>query len=310
VTTCSTTGATRILVVEDESVVAKDLERALEDLGYQVAACAQTGSEAIRLAGELSPDLLLMDVRLKGGMDGIEAAAAIKQRQQIPVVYLTAFSDVGTMERAVVTEPLGYLVKPIQEAELRCAIEVAMNRHRLEVSLRDREETFRRASLFDDLTGIYNRRGFFAFAEQELKTVGRYHETPTLFFIDVDNLKTINDEFGHEQGDRALRDLATMLTRTFRASDIIGRLGGDEFAVLMARGKDTSAAVDVIRRLRENVAAFSGERPRPPALEISIGAATFDATQREDIETLLARADSAMYADKERRRTARGSPRG
>jgi PAS domain S-box-containing protein len=127
-----------ILVVEDERIVARDIERSLVTLGYRVAGKATRGEEAVAMASELHPDLVLMDIRLAGHMDGIAAAAAIRAERETPVVYLTAYSDASTLERAKDTEPFGFLVKPFRETELRAAIEVALRRHRAETSATER----------------------------------------------------------------------------------------------------------------------------------------------------------------------------
>jgi CheY-like chemotaxis protein len=110
---------TRILIVEDERVVARDIETRLARLGYAVAGVTRSGAEAVRLAVELRPDLVLMDIRLKGPMDGVDAAREIRVRCAVPVVYLTAYADEETLSRARVTGPFGYVLKPFEERELR-----------------------------------------------------------------------------------------------------------------------------------------------------------------------------------------------
>ncbi len=119
--------APKILVVEDERVVARDLQKSLTDLGYQVPHTCASGEQAIRLAGDERPDLVLMDIRIQGERDGIETAAVLRERFGVPVVYLSAFADRETIDRAKRTEPYGYLVKPVKEGPLRCAIEIALN---------------------------------------------------------------------------------------------------------------------------------------------------------------------------------------
>lgn len=134
-----TTGSGRILVVEDEAIIAADLAETLASLGYDVVATVDTAEDAIVNAANLVPDLVLMDVRLDGAVDGIEAAATIKQRADIPVIFLTAHSDDETLTRAIGTAPLGYLVKPFRASELRCAIELALHKHDLDRRLQERE---------------------------------------------------------------------------------------------------------------------------------------------------------------------------
>jgi len=123
---CPQAAEPTILIVEDESIIAMEIASRLRKLGYQVAAIAQAGPEAIARAEELQPDLVLMDICLKGKMDGVEAAAVIRQRFDIPVIYLTANTDEQTFQRAKVTEPYGYLLKPFEERELHTTIEIAL----------------------------------------------------------------------------------------------------------------------------------------------------------------------------------------
>jgi signal transduction histidine kinase len=126
--------------VEDEGIVARDLQSALTELGYAVPATLATGEEAIAGARELRPDLVLMDVRLPGSIDGIQAAASIREQHGIPVIYLTAHSDNETLRRAMQTEPMGYLVKPFSPPQLRCAIEIALHRSEINERLHERQQ--------------------------------------------------------------------------------------------------------------------------------------------------------------------------
>jgi signal transduction histidine kinase len=135
-------GATpaRILVVEDERIVARDLASALTELGYSVPATVATGEDAIAGVRDLHPDVVLMDIRLPGAIDGIQAASSVRQEHDIPVIYLTAHSDDETLRRAMQTEPLGYLVKPFSPPQLRCAIEIALHRREINARLRERQQ--------------------------------------------------------------------------------------------------------------------------------------------------------------------------
>ncbi len=129
-----------ILIVEDERIVAKDIEERLKDLGYRVSASVSTGKKALEEAEALQPDLILMDIRLKGNMDGIETADTIKRRFDIPVIYITAYADDVTLERAKVTEPFGYILKPFNERDLHSTIEMALYKHKVEKRIREDEE--------------------------------------------------------------------------------------------------------------------------------------------------------------------------
>lgn len=135
-------GKGRILVVEDEGVVALDLQDRLRSLGYDVPLTVPTGEQAVAESKRLKPDLILMDVRLKGAKDGVEAAEEIRGVADVPVVFLTAYADEQTVARAKNAEPFGYLVKPFQEREISATIEVALFKHRIQRELRHRERWF------------------------------------------------------------------------------------------------------------------------------------------------------------------------
>jgi CheY-like chemotaxis protein len=120
----------RILIVEDEHIVAMGIKRMLKDLGYTVTGVASSGEDAIAKAESTFPDVVLMDIMLKGDIDGVEAAKEIKEKFNIQVVYLTAYSDDKILERVKTTEPLGYIVKPFDEKDLYSNIEVALHRYR------------------------------------------------------------------------------------------------------------------------------------------------------------------------------------
>ncbi len=127
----------KILVVEDEGIVAKDIADTLKKQGYDVPAIAFSGEEAVEKAGRMRPDLVLMDIVLKGRMDGIEAAGQIRERFDIPVLYLTAHTDDETIKRAKITEPFAYITKPFEARELRTNIEIALYRHKAERKILD-----------------------------------------------------------------------------------------------------------------------------------------------------------------------------
>ena len=132
----------RIMLVEDENIIAMDIQQRLEILGYQVVAHVTSGEDAICTAAETKPDLILMDIKIHGPMDGIDAAAKIRVTQDIPVIYLTAFADESTLKRARLTEAFGYLLKPFEDRELHSAIEIALYKHVMEKKLRASEERY------------------------------------------------------------------------------------------------------------------------------------------------------------------------
>ena len=160
-------------------------------------------------------------------------------------------------------------------------------------------------ALVDTLTGLYNRRGFVTIAEEQLKLACRMGHSVALAFIDLDGMKKINDELGHEAGDQALVNTAGILRSTFRASDIIARLGGDEFIVLAIATRSGSVS-RLHKRLRQTLARHNALQS-PPTLSFSVGIAHYNplTSDRTSIEHLMTRADQAMYVEKQSHRTSR-----
>lgn len=127
---------TNILIVEDESIVAKDIQHSLKKLGYTVSGICSTGADAIKMAEDQKPDLVLMDIMLKDDMSGIEAAGQIREKLNIPVIYLTAYADESTLNKAKVSEPYGYIIKPFKEIDLHTSIEMAIYKHEKETDIK------------------------------------------------------------------------------------------------------------------------------------------------------------------------------
>lgn len=301
-------GRLSIMLVEDEPLIAEHVRQTLELLGHSVVGMACEGREAVKKADLLHPELVLMDIGLRGEMDGIEAAAVLYERLGIPVVYLTGAADTHTINRAARSRPFGYLLKPFDEAEMRSAIEVAVARHRAEIELHLREkslvqyaEALRAQSLLDELTGLYNRRAFMTLSRHQLAAMARTHRPCVLLFIDLDGLKKVNDGFGHAAGDRMLVDLAGVLAHTFRKSDVVARLGGDEFVVLAIESEPEGGG-SALSRLRAGIREYNQQTQSARKLAVSVGSAVPDPARPEPIEELLARADEDMYKEKRRAR--------
>jgi diguanylate cyclase (GGDEF)-like protein/PAS domain S-box-containing protein len=163
------------------------------------------------------------------------------------------------------------------------------------------EEELEKAAITDALTGLYNRRGFISLAHRQMRLAERSRKGMILCFIDLDGMKGINDQLGHEQGDAALTETAAVLTEVFRESDILARIGGDEFAVLAI---DSSADhEDVLRnRLYEHVARHNGMAGRQYILSMSLGMAFFDPEAPVPMDALMAAADARMYEQKRRKK--------
>ncbi len=162
------------------------------------------------------------------------------------------------------------------------------------------EEEIKALSLRDELTTLYNRRGFLTLAEQQIKTANRLKKKVALLYLDMDNLKRINDSGGHKMGDRALAEIAFVLKKSFREADIVGRLGGDEFSVLAMETTSPLNADTLVKRLRDRLAMFNTRSSAEAgfSLAISVGVFTREPEAPVTVEEMLSRADMLMYQEK------------
>ncbi|MEI9949126.1 MAG: sensor domain-containing diguanylate cyclase [Pseudomonadota bacterium] len=176
-----------------------------------------------------------------------------------------------------------------------------VERERARKAAEDRAEAIRSQSIRDELTGLYNRRGFLELARQQLRIAQREGRKALLFFVDLNGMKQINDELGHDEGDRALSDTADVLCEVFRISDVVSRLGGDEFVALMLDA-DASQVEAFALRIRQAMATRNAQGLRRYRLSASVGASPYDAERGQTIESLLAQADAVMYEQKRARR--------
>lgn len=171
------------------------------------------------------------------------------------------------------------------------------DRKRAELAITEQARKLEQLALLDELTGLYNRRGFLLFAGQQLKAAERMNKVALLIFADLDGLKVINDKFGHHEGDAALKECAVLFRESSRGSDIIARLGGDEFAVL-ALCADLEGEEIIVSRIEQNIARMNAEAQRQYPFSVSFGVAQYDVSSPCSIEELIDRADALMYARK------------
>src|SRR5277367_4325252 len=172
--------APAILIVEDERIVAKDLQRSLSDMGYDAFAIADSAEEAVACATARCPDVALVDIRIKGQEDGIRTAEILKKKFQVIIIFLTAHADEAMIERAKRTEPHGYLVKPVKEAELRSMIEISLYKLQLERARESLRASQERLYVITDNVpvsiGYYDREGRVQFANRAFREVAQYRD--------------------------------------------------------------------------------------------------------------------------------------
>jgi diguanylate cyclase (GGDEF)-like protein len=258
-------------------------------------------SEALARMNEGGIDLVLLDLELPDSHGMVTFERTYAFAPDVPVIVLTQEDDESLAMSTVQGGAQDYLIKhELTGGLLARSVRHAIERHRLLSALRS-------LSLIDDLTQLYNRRGFADLGEWYLKLARRTQRGVTIVFLDLDRFKTINDSLGHHVGDRALIKVADILRATFRRSDIIGRLGGDEFAVLALEASGESSEL-LLERLRDRFREFNQSSREPYQLSVSIGMARHDGDMRLRLEDLLSEADNAMYEEKrsKRRTLARG----
>ena len=163
------------------------------------------------------------------------------------------------------------------------------------------EHKLKLVSMTDDMTGLYNRRGFRLLAEKLLLQAERNNNRLLLLYCDLDNLKVINDRFGHREGDQVIMDFVDILKNTFRKADIIARLGGDEFTVLVTGVKNLWSEQVIIKNLKEKISGHNEQERRSHPLEVSIGASYFNPVHPCTIDEFINRADNAMYKEKKKK---------
>ncbi len=171
---------TKILVVEDESIIGLDIHDKLEILGYAVPDVVSSGAEAIQRTVETQPDLILMDIMLEGDIDGVEAVTQIQTQLDIPIIYLTAYADEETLQRARITQPFGYLLKPFKARELRTTIEMALYKHQIERKLKKSD-----TSLRETLHNLEVHQEELHIQNEELKIVQQQLEVSRDKYVDL-----------------------------------------------------------------------------------------------------------------------------
>ncbi|HKE55912.1 MAG TPA: diguanylate cyclase [Pyrinomonadaceae bacterium] len=300
----------RILIAEDETVSRRVLRMTLESWGHEVSEAADGAIALQLLQSDTPPKLAILDLSMPE-MDGITVCQRVRQTPSATPVYiilLTANTSKALIVTGLEAGADDYVTKPFDTDELHARVKVGMRMVELQQSLAQRvaelelaQESLRNLSLTDDLTGLYNRRGFFTLAEQHLSSARRAKREASLIYIDMDGLKDLNDTHGHEVGSLALREVADILRETFRSSDLIARIGGDEFVIFETYLAPNDGGTGVAR-LQQNVSQHNAAQARDYKISLSIGVApvAFDASLT--LEELLKNGDRMMYEQKRNRR--------
>jgi diguanylate cyclase (GGDEF)-like protein len=274
-----------ILIIDDDAVILKFMKIVLEMEGYEceTAISSQAALERVQSAPF---DIMITDIVMPG-MNGLELTGKAKGiRPNMAVIITTGFVDNFSYDKAIEAGASDFIKKPFTEKEL-----IARIKH---VKM---QQEIRNLTLRDELTGIYNRRGFFALVEYQFNLAKRSKTGMFMLYADLDNLKIINDTLGHQEGDRALTMAADILRKNFRQSDIIARIGGDEFVVFPV-GTSADCVDKILERLQKALEAYNAENNRGYSLSISAGISFYDPERPCTIDDLLAAADRSMYERK------------
>lgn len=292
----------QILLVEDSPGDARLVQEMLReaDAGDHTlihVTTVQAGVDHLTQPGHIT-DVVLLDLTLpdETGLETLRRVVDVAG--QTSVVVMTGAGDEALGLEAVKAGAQDYLVKGHVDAKgLRRAVMFALERQR-----KYQEESFE-----DHLTGLHNRRGFLNLAAQHLRLVRRQRQCFLTLFLDVDNLKQINDTFGHAEGNRALVETADVLRRCFRQSDIVARLGGDEFAALVLDAERSGdVSIETVRNRLDHVLHHLNAQPdREYALVLSCGILRCGPDDAKSIEPLLERADALMYVEKRAKKARR-----
>ena len=276
-----------ILVVEDDALSRDAMAALLRDEGHVVTTAAD-GVEAMVSVEHEVPELVITDVRMPRG-DGLYLVQRLRARPdaaQIPILLVSATGDPARRAAGLDLGADDFLVKPVDGGELLARVRAQVR------NLRNRRELERRAIL-DSLTGVVNRRGIRAVLQKEEQRARRHGTPLSVLMVDIDRFKALNDRFGHQVGDTALRHVARGLADAVRLADHVGRWGGDEFLVVLA-DTDAVAAAALADRLRDlRLPPLAVGDADGVAVTVSIGAATL--RPGDTIDTLVERADREMY---------------
>ncbi|MDB4285605.1 diguanylate cyclase [bacterium] len=242
-----------------------------------------TADAALEVIGNSSFDFILIDTILMG-VEWLELTEMIKRAQpEAAVIILTDADEQFSYDTAMEAGADDFLKKPFTTAEVLARIKI----------VRVRQNLYRWA-IIDELTDVYNRKGFFTLAEHQLKIAKRTKEAMFMLYVDLDDLKVINDEHGHKEGDLVLAKAAEILKENFRESDIVARIGGDEFVVFPIRTTKSNQGI-IVERFEKAIVRYNEVSKKPYKLTMSFGISSYDPDSASSLDELLIEADKAMY---------------
>lgn len=291
-----------ILIVDDLPQNLQVIASILDQAGYATT-FAMSGMQAIERLKTIRPDLILLDLMMPE-MTGLEVCQILKTNpnyESTPVIFLTASHEQYHVLEAFNLGAVDYITKPFNAPELLARVKVHLELKYTKDQLQQSLLELEKLAVTDALTNIPNRRYLITFAEKEISRARRHDHLFSLFMMDLDHFKHINDNYGHAIGDEVLKMIAQTTTQSLRKEDCFGRLGGEEFLGLLPYTSH-SLALQVAERIRQNIASLSFPLcHKSLKVTVSIGVATYQ-NDKDDLDSLLKRADEALFEAKDRGR--------
>lgn len=283
----------KIMIVEDESIIAEDLADSLEDMGYIVVDIVSSGEEAILMAAEKQPHLILMDVMLQGEIDGITAAEEIYSSLQIPIIFLTAYSDNQTLQRVKATNPFGYIVKPFEERNLYLTIEIALERHHYD-PITHLPNRFLFKSKLDEI--LSHKNGDNLGNLYHINESHKHQNSPKIpiFYISLDRINRIQVTLGSNNRELVLCNIAKRLKESISDIEILAHLEAAEFAIILKPVKHKKNAIDIAESILDVISQSMVLGSDEVYVTASIGI-TFYPLDGTVADELLKNANAAMY---------------
>ena len=283
----------KIMIVEDESIIAEDLADSLEDMGYIVVDIVSSGEEAILMAAEKQPHLILMDVMLQGEIDGITAAEEIYSSLQIPIIFLTAYSDNQTLQRVKATNPFGYIVKPFEERNLYLTIEIALERHHYD-PITHLPNRFLFKSKLDEI--LSHKNGDNSGNLYHINESHKHQNSPKIpiFYISLDRINRIQVTLGSNNRELVLCNIAKRLKESISDIEILAHLEAAEFAIILKPVKHKKNAIDIAESILDVISQSMVLGSDEVYVTASIGI-TFYPLDGTVADELLKNANAAMY---------------
>lgn len=286
-----------VLVAEDDLDAAVLMQLVLQRGGHTVR-MVHSGQDVLDACSQEVPDVILLDVTLPG-MDGFEVMRALKSRTDtcdVPVLFVTGSTDTRQKVAGLALGANDYITKPFRRDELLARVEVALRIKREAENLRHSNAQLTALSMTDSLTGVYNRRYLDQRLEEEVARSHRHGYALSCLMIDIDHFKRVNDRYGHQEGDRVLQAIGTVIRQAVRISDVVGRYGGEEFTVIAPSTSLLSAMV-VGERIRTRVEQCEF-RIADDTVHVTVSIGVAELTPSGSAQSLIAAADRALYLAK------------